>query len=602
MHDKLPSIVKQSCNAFFVTLLILLALPLATAQECHKFVSVDGELIDGGNYGDFQGRAACYFIAQGNNADAYVRAPLIAQALGLDLSWDESSKTLVFTQGSTTARLKTTSDIREGLQRYPDSLTVNRVPFSRPVPMGILVDGVSWLAITPIAEAFGAKVEYTGGDVIFIDSAARLAELAEAARKAEEEAARLAEEARAARQAANTQTGAPQSLTGSVVANPRVGRQEGGVTRVALDLPPGVNYSVGVKDAMMVIGLPGLQANPYAFSEEDPNIAGVQYGVVEGQLALVVTTRYSLGSHGQGFRVNLLERDGLEVLYIDFSPSTSGGQSVTALAALPEIMPLASITPSQAGPASPQQLSLPAPGQNSGIPPRVVVLDPGHGGRFGGAQSPDGRLREELLTLEIALRVKALLEAQGVHVIMTRTTNTQLADSRPRDLAARAALATTDRNIFVSIHVNSAQSRDANGIETWLFGEPLDEATRQAAIRENGGGAVGQAVTHEAMQQAIAWSSDMLVLETLQFSRSLADYIQSSLIAKTGARNRGVKQSAFQVLRQAHIPAVLVEVGFITHPSEGPQLATAGYQDTLANAIATGILNFFDNNGMLANR
>jgi N-acetylmuramoyl-L-alanine amidase len=607
MRDTLRTIVKQGPLLFLFSLLILITLSFATAQECHNYVAVDGNVIEGGDYGDYAGRAACYFIAQGNNVDAYIRAPLLAEALELELSWDEGSKTLVFTQGNTTVRLRTTNDIRQGLQRYSDALTVNGTPFSRPVPMGILVDGVSWIAVTPLAEAFGAAVDYDSANkTVFVDSAAKLAELAaaeaELLRQVEEEAARTAAEARAASEAAaNAQAAAPPaSLTGGVIERPRVGRQDNGVTRVAVDLPPGVNYSVGVKDTTMVIGLPGLQANGYTFSEEDPNVVRVEYGAVDGQLALVVTTRYPLGSNGQGFRVGLLERDGHEVLYIDFSPDTRG-QTVVALTALPEVTALAGVSASQAG-ATTQSLSLPAPGHNPTSPAKVVVIDPGHGGRFGGAQSPDGRLREEILTLEIALRVKALLEAQGVQVIMTRTSNTQLADALPRDLAARAALATIDRNIFVSIHVNSVANREAHGIETYLFGQPIDHATLQAAIRENGGGAIGRAVTEEAVQQANAWASNLLVQETLQFSRSLANYVQSSLISTTGARDRGVKQNAYQVLRQSHIPAILIEVGFITHPSEGPQLATEAYQGKLANAIASGILNFFESNGQLANR
>ncbi len=552
-------------------ILIILVLGAASAQECLNHIAVDGRLLDGDG---FAGQSACYFVSHGDSSNAYARASLLARALGLELSFDDASKTLIFRQGSRAARYRTTTDIAQGLQRRGDVFTVDGAPYDggRAIPMAIVVNGTSWVPVYPVADAFGSDVEWdSGAKTIFIDTAARKAQLE-----------REAEAARAQQAQTPHQTQAPQGAIGP----PRVGRDQG-VTRVALDLPAGVPYEVAVKDRLMVITLPGLEAAHFTFGSQDPNVADLRYALLGGTLALVIDTHHPLTSSGQGFKVGLVDRGDQEVLYVDFSPQQQG-QSVAALNATPVLQPLARAEPQPAARAP-------------SVRRKSIVIDAGHGGRFGGTRSPSG-VREEDVVLAIALKVRDILTARGFEVVMTRTTNTHLAEIYAQDLRARANAATTDHNLFVSIHANAASNRAAHGIETFIFGEPLSEEVRQQAIRENGGGAVGRAATDQAIDQAAAWSGDLIAQRTLQLSRSLAHYVQSSLISKTGANDRGVKQAPFLVLRQARIPAILVEVGFLTNPDEEARLVTAAYQQKLAEAIAAGIINFFEGNGAFANR
>ena len=179
-------------------------------------------------------------------------------------------------------------------------------------------------------------------------------------------------------------------------------------------------------------------------------------------------------------------------------------------------------------------------------------------------------------------------------MIMTRDDDTFLS------LQERSTFATTDRNIFVSIHANGADSSSANGIETFVFGRPLDPSQIERAIRENGGGDVGAARTAEAARIADDYVGAVLRETQLNYSLVLAELVQGRLVGSTGAIDRSVRQNLFYVIRNSRIPAILVELGFITNPTEGRRLAESAYQAKLADALADGILTFLRNGGTLA--
>jgi len=227
-------------------------------------------------------------------------------------------------------------------------------------------------------------------------------------------------------------------------------------------------------------------------------------------------------------------------------------------------------------------------------PVPVVVLDPGHGGPDPGTV---GYVVEEQITLDLALRVKKILEANGVEVILTRDGDYDLAPKDVKDfdkrklidLAKRAEMTQGNRNLFVSIHVNSAE-HPARGIEVYYLGKTLDDRVLKLAITENGGGQLGQKLTAEASSTAEKALADLIAQGNLQFSERLAEVMLEDLIRRTGTTNRGVHSAPFYVLRNARIPAVLVEVGFANHPTEGRLLAKADYRQELANGIAEAIL------------
>ncbi|KIQ53507.1 N-acetylmuramoyl-L-alanine amidase family protein, partial [Meiothermus taiwanensis] len=223
--------------------------------------------------------------------------------------------------------------------------------------------------------------------------------------------------------------------------------------------------------------------------------------------------------------------------------------------------------------------------------PRVVVIDPGHGGLDPGAV---GFVVEKEVTLDLALRLRQLLQKEGIEVVLTRSSDTHLSPDKATDLGLRAEMANSKRNLFISIHVNSAPNA-AQGIETYYFGSTLDQSLLAQVIRENGGGELGQRLTREAQSVGERLVRDLIAQSNLKFSRQLAQYVQSALVQATGAADRGVRQAPFYVLRNARIPAILVEVGFANHPVEGRRLQTSQYRQTLAEALARGILRFLNN-------
>ena len=176
-----------------------------------------------------------------------------------------------------------------------------------------------------------------------------------------------------------------------------------------------------------------------------------------------------------------------------------------------------------------------------------VVIDPGHGGPDPGAVGIGG-LRETDVVLDVCLQVARLLQARGVQVLMTRTTEVDV------DLPPRVALANSSRaDAFVSVHANalSLYRPDVNGIESFYF----QEAGRP--------------------------------------SRNLAAALQQQMLSiSPGSPDRGVKPARFFVIRRTVMPSTLVEMGFVTGALDAPRLADAGYRRRMALALATGVLNF----------
>jgi N-acetylmuramoyl-L-alanine amidase len=235
------------------------------------------------------------------------------------------------------------------------------------------------------------------------------------------------------------------------------------------------------------------------------------------------------------------------------------------------------------------------PNNRPPAPPKLtVVIDPGHGGVDSGMSSR--WVTEKNVTLDVSLKLRALLEASGVRVVLSRSADTarqgQNGCDKRCDLEARANLASPDRNAFVSVHVNAAASSSANGVEIYTFGQSLDAATLAKAQRENGGGDVGRVLTTQANALARDLLDNQLAQLNLAFSQRLATSTLGGLVSKTGARNLGRKTAAFWVIRRARIPAVLVEIGFGSNPSEGAKLATQAYRSRVAQGLARGLLAF----------
>ena len=168
----------------------------------------------------------------------------------------------------------------------------------------------------------------------------------------------------------------------------------------------------------------------------------------------------------------------------------------------------------------------------------IVVIDAGHGGHDRGG-IPGQRVAEKDMTLDVAQRLRNVLSASGYRVVMTRDSDVFV------PLATRVAIANSYRNaIFVCIHFNATQRRSAGGIETYFY------------------------------------SSDSL---------PLASAIHRLVVGGAPSSNRGVRRRGYYVLRKTNIPAVLVECGFLTNPTEAAYAQTVSYRQKLAEEIAAGI-------------
>lgn len=360
-------------------------------------------------------------------------------------------------------------------------------------------------------------------------------------------------------------------LLGGALAAPRVGQHDG-YTRLVFDLPAATTASSRVAGQSVTVTL----GAPLKADQGPLSASGVTAYAVAGRTVTVTLAR----GHGSAKVSVLPAASGQPARLVIDVPSS------VAASAVPARPVTASPTPARP-PAVVTRVASTAAANR----PRIV-LDAGHGGIDPGAVSR--WVKEEDVTLDVALRTRAELVQHGVDVILTRSRDQHLSADKRRDLAARSNMANNGVvSAFVSIHVNSA-GPGAQGIETYYFGQPLAGGNRSLAVLENGGGSVGEELTRQAAGTAQKELGDILAQAKISFSRQLAQKVQSRLIAATGAVNRGVQTDAFYVIKNPTTPAILVEVGFGSSPVEGPKLASAAYRERLAQALAAAILDFLN--------
>jgi N-acetylmuramoyl-L-alanine amidase len=218
---------------------------------------------------------------------------------------------------------------------------------------------------------------------------------------------------------------------------------------------------------------------------------------------------------------------------------------------------------------------------------RTVVIDPGHGGEEVGAKGLQGSLEKDV-TLSVARKLRALIVNQlGLQVFLTRDRDEDLG------LDQRTAIANNYKaDLFISIHSNASRARDAKGSEVYFLSyQASDDEGRRIAQLEGEAVPVPDAPPGLGSDVAlILW--DMAQAEHLEESSSLASRIQEELAVVTGSQGRGVKQAPFRVLVGAAMPAVLVEIAFISNPEEEKLLTSDAYQSKVATALVRGIARF----------
>ena len=209
----------------------------------------------------------------------------------------------------------------------------------------------------------------------------------------------------------------------------------------------------------------------------------------------------------------------------------------------------------------------------------LVVIDPGHGGTNEGAFGVAG-VFERFLTLDLAYRLRQHLAQQypDLRVELTRMADVDV------ELSERTYFANvSEADVLLSIHFNSSDNRRAHGIEVFYLASSsgeIDDTIDETSVVEPTN-SVSTAILH-----------DLLGDFQQQHSAQLAHVMLQSLVAATNATDRGVRQADFAVLRGAHMPAVVIELGFLSHPDEGYELVENAYTDTMVEAIADGIAVF----------
>ncbi len=230
---------------------------------------------------------------------------------------------------------------------------------------------------------------------------------------------------------------------------------------------------------------------------------------------------------------------------------------------------------------------------------RTIVIDPGHGGVETGAIGPSG-VQEKVLTLILARDLEArLTQRLQVRVVLTRTDDSKL------PLDTRTAIANQNKaDLFVSIHLNSSLGAGAHGAETYfLSSQATDTRTATAAASENVGGAGAAGATGGAATpaddgqetqdlQMILW--DLAQSHHLSESQRFAGLVQAELNQALDLKDRGVKQAPFRVLMGAAMPAVLVELGFISNPDEESKLQNPAYRADLVDALVRAIGRYLE--------
>lgn len=226
-------------------------------------------------------------------------------------------------------------------------------------------------------------------------------------------------------------------------------------------------------------------------------------------------------------------------------------------------------------------------------PVKVIVIDPGHGGKDVGCLG--NHLFEKEIALELALQVGEKINSRfpNIEVRYTRTTDIFV------PLHERVAFANApDVDLFLSIHCNALKEKSAHGIETYVMGLHTAEENLEIAKRENDVIALedlsGFEVGFGPYSNEGHIMLSILQQNTLERSILWADLTQKAFEINTDFRNRGVKQAGFVVLRQIITPGILIEAGFISNPEDSKRLKSEEQKNNISLSIVQGIENYIE--------
>lgn len=345
-----------------------------------------------------------------------------------------------------------------------------------------------------------------------------------------------------------------------------VARVDAGTTNVAVtfELTPFTDTRVNPQPGRLIV-----QFDADALDLSIPLLPSQTFvtGIAPGDTANTIAM--TLGPRTASHRVTTTQADaGTGRITIDLLPATTD----TAPAPAP--------APPSAAPDT--RLVIPTLGPSTGL--RTVVIDPGHGGEELGAQGASGTLEKEV-TLSVARRLRTLIESRlGLKVFLTRE------DDRAMSLDDRSAFANNHHaDVFLSIHANTAVRPALKGAEVYYLTVERADAEARRRADEN-------ATTLPALGGG-SRAIDLILWETaqarhLEQSATLAGIIEQALRPRVEMSPRAIQQAPFRVLVGANMPAALVEIGYLSNAEQETQLASASYQDHVAQALLEALMKF----------
>jgi len=280
------------------------------------------------------------------------------------------------------------------------------------------------------------------------------------------------------------------------------------------------------------------------------------------------TIAVDLGPRFAGFRASNQPVDTTQRLVIDL---------VTAQTDAPAVSPSPTPTP------TPPPVDLPPSFGQSASPFRTITLDPGHGGDDDGVKSAEGT-KEKDLTLTIARRVKGVIEARlGLRVLLTRD------DDRTVPVDERTSVANNNKaDLFISLHANGSMRPAARGASIYVAAFDRDAAQAAAGGAERvptfGGGLRDI--------ELVPW--DLAQTRHLDQSSAFAGLLQQTLHDRVPLATPPMERAPLRVLESANMPAVLVEIGFLTNPEQAKLMPGDAFQNAVVQALFDAIVRFRD--------
>ena len=224
----------------------------------------------------------------------------------------------------------------------------------------------------------------------------------------------------------------------------------------------------------------------------------------------------------------------------------------------------------------------------------TVVIDAGHGGHDTGAVGLKMKVQEKDLNLTVAKQLAAKIQAKypEVKVILTRDTDVFLPLQQRADIANK-----NHADLFISIHTNAAENRNACGAETFILGTERMEDNLDVAMREN---AVMKLEEDQTVYQGFDPNSvesyilfELMQNQYMDNSLVFAELVQNQFVGTLQRANRGVRQAAFWVLLKSACPSVLVEMGFLSNAEEEKWLASVDGKTGIVNGIFDAFEKFY---------